>query len=48
MVAVIIAGHGISGYTALELWAYADVREVTLSPVREAVLLAVLAHSGCS
>jgi Acyltransferase family len=46
VVAVIIAGHGIASYTALELWAYADVREVTLAPVTEAMLLAVVAPFG--
>jgi hypothetical protein len=42
LIAAIIAGHAIGGYTSMELWSYADVREVTLSPVTEAVLLAVV------
>jgi hypothetical protein len=42
LIAAIIAGHAVAGYTSMELWSYADVREVTLSPVTEAVLLAVV------
>jgi hypothetical protein len=43
LIAAIIAAHGIVGYSKLGLWSYADVREVTLSPVTEAVALAVAA-----
>ena len=42
LIGAIIAGHGLGGYTAIEAWGYADVREATLSPVMEGVLLAVL------
>jgi Acyltransferase family len=42
LIAAIIAGHAVASYTSMELWSYADVREVTLSPVTEAVLLAVV------
>ena len=42
LIAAIIAGHAIGSYTSMELWTYADVREITLSPVTEAVLLAVV------
>jgi hypothetical protein len=43
LIAAIIAGHGLGGYTAMELWGYADVREVTLSPITEGAFLAVVA-----
>jgi hypothetical protein len=46
LIAAIIAGHGIVGYSKLGFWAYADVRETTLSPVTEAVALAAAAPFG--
>jgi hypothetical protein len=46
LIAAIIAGHGLVGYSALELWSYADVREVTLSPVTEGLLFSLLAPFG--
>ncbi|HSJ46897.1 MAG TPA: acyltransferase family protein [Euzebyales bacterium] len=46
LIAAIIAGHAVGSYTSMELWAYADVREATLSPVTEAVLLAVVMPFG--
>jgi hypothetical protein len=46
LIAAIIAGHGLVGYGALELWSYADVREVTLSPVTEGLLFSLLAPFG--
>jgi Acyltransferase family len=46
LIAAIIAGHGLVGYSALELWSYADVREVTLSPVSEGLLFSLLAPFG--
>jgi len=46
LIAAIIAGHGLAGYSALELWSYADVREVTLSPVTEGLLFSLLAPFG--
>ena len=46
LIAAIIAGHGLASYAALELWTYADVREVTLSPVTEGLLFSLLAPFG--
>lgn len=46
LIAAIIAGHGLASYAALELWSYADVREVTLSPITEGVLFSLLAPFG--
>lgn len=46
MIAAIIAGHGFESYSALEVWAYGDVRETTLSPVTEAVAYALVAPFG--
>lgn len=46
LIAAIIAGHGIVGYSKLGMWSYADVRETTLSPVTEGVALAVAAPFG--
>ncbi len=43
LIAAIIAGHALGSYTSMELWSYADVREVTLTPATEGALLAVLA-----
>jgi hypothetical protein len=42
IIAAIIFGHGVLSYSAWELWSYADVRETTLSPATEGVLVAVL------
>jgi hypothetical protein len=41
LIAAIIAGHGVIGYATESWWLYSDVREVTLSPVTEALLLVV-------
>lgn len=46
LIAAIIAGHGLASYAALEVWSYADVREVTLSPVTEGLLFSLLAPFG--
>jgi Acyltransferase family len=46
LIGAIIAGHAVAGYSALELWAYGDVREATLSPVTDAVVMAVFAPFG--
>jgi hypothetical protein len=44
LVAAIIAIHGVLGYVGTEQWwSYADVQEVTLSPVVETLLLVVAA-----
>jgi fucose 4-O-acetylase-like acetyltransferase len=46
LIAVVIAGHAVLGYSAFDWWSYADVREVALSPVLATVLLAVAAPFG--
>lgn len=43
LIAVVIAGHAVLGYSEVDWWSYADVREVTLLPVVAYVLLAVAA-----
>jgi len=42
LVGVVIAGHAVVGYSELDWWSYADVREVTLSPVTVTVLFVVV------
>ncbi len=43
LIAAIIAGHAVIGYAAsTDAWSYSDVREVTLSPVVEAVVVPLL------
>ena len=42
LIAAIIVGHAFGSYTTTEMFAYADVREATLAPVTEAVLIAGL------
>jgi len=41
LIAAIIIGHAVSGYGELDWWAYADQRETTLSPITQAIVLAV-------
>ena len=43
LIAGIIAGHAVAGYSELDFWSYSEMREVTLSTVTEIVLLAVAA-----
>ena len=43
LIAAVIAGHAILGYSELDAWSYADVREVTLRPAVAYALLAVAA-----
>ena len=43
LIAAVIAGHAVLGYSELDAWSYADVREVTLRPAVAYVLLAVAA-----
>jgi hypothetical protein len=44
LIGTIIVIHGVLGYAGSdELWSYADVQEVTLSPVTEAVLFVLAA-----
>lgn len=46
LVAWVIAGHALLGYTAVGGWAYDEVREVTFAPATELVLVAVLGPTG--
>jgi hypothetical protein len=46
LITVVIVAHGLAGYGAMGLWSYADVREVTLSPVTEATVFSLLAPFG--
>ena len=47
LIAAIIAIHGVLGYTgSMDLWSYTSVREVTLSPVTEAVLFVLNSPFG--
>jgi hypothetical protein len=46
LIAAIIVGHAFGSYTTTEMFAYADVRETTLAPVTEAVLIAGLVLVG--
>lgn len=46
LVAWVIGGHALLGYSATGGWAYDEVREVTLAPVTELWLLAIIGPSG--
>jgi hypothetical protein len=46
LIAAIIVGHAFGSYTTTEMFAYADVRETTLAPVTEAVLIALILPVG--
>ncbi|MCY7340744.1 MAG: acyltransferase, partial [Pseudonocardia sp.] len=46
LVAWVIAGHALLGYSAVGGWAYDEVREVTFSPATERALVAVLGPTG--
>jgi hypothetical protein len=47
LIAGIIAIHAVLGYAgSIDVWSYTGVREVTLSPVTEAVLLVVVSPFG--
>ena len=46
LIAAVIAGHAVMGYTEFDWWQYADVREVTLSSVTAIILLGVAAPFG--
>ena len=41
LVAWVIAGHALLGYSAVGGWAYDEVREVTYTPAAELLLIAV-------
>jgi hypothetical protein len=46
LIATIIAVHAVLGYSQVGWWSYADVREVTLSPVTETAMLALAGPFG--
>jgi ABC-2 type transport system permease protein len=46
LIASIIVDHGIAGYSRLEFWPYAEMREATLAPVTETALLALVIPFG--
>ena len=46
LVAWVIGGHALLGYSAVGGWAYDEVREVAFAPATELVLVAVLGPSG--
>lgn len=47
LIVAIIAIHGVIGYAGtVEVWSYSELREVTLSPVSEAVLIVIVAPFG--
>jgi hypothetical protein len=43
LVAGIIAGHAVAGYSDQDFWSYAEMNEVELAPVTQGVLYAVVA-----
>lgn len=46
LIAAVIVGHAILGYSVFDAWSYSDVREVTLSTVTMVVLIAAAAPFG--
>lgn len=47
LIIAIIAIHGVIGYAGtVEVWSYSELREVTLSPMSEAVLIVTVAPFG--
>ncbi|MBW0116286.1 acyltransferase family protein [Pseudonocardia abyssalis] len=46
LVAWVIAGHALMGYSAVGGWAYDEVHEVTFTPAAELVLVALLGPTG--
>ncbi|WP_448005127.1 acyltransferase family protein [Agromyces bauzanensis] len=46
LIAAVIVGHAILGYSEFDAWSYSDVREVSLASVTVIVLLAVVAPFG--
>src|SRR3954471_22450732 len=46
LVAWVIGGHALLGYSAVGGWAYHEVHEVAFAPATELVLVAVLGPSG--
>jgi hypothetical protein len=43
LIAAIIAGHAVAGYSELDFWPYAEMKEVALAPATQTVLYAVAA-----
>ena len=43
LVAAVIVGHAVAGYADADFWPYAEMNEVTLSPVTQTLLYAVVA-----
>lgn len=39
LIAAIIAGHGIAGYSGFDFWPYAEMKEVQLSPVTQGLVM---------
>lgn len=46
LIAAVIVGHAILGYSVFDAWSYSDVREVTLSTATMVVLIALTAPFG--
>lgn len=46
LIAGIIAGHAVAGYSDQSFWPYAEMKEVELSPVTEGILYAVVAPAS--
>ena len=46
LVAWVIGGHALLGYTAVGGWAYDEVNETTFAPAAELVLIAIVGPSG--
>src|ERR1700750_243946 len=46
LVAWVIGGHALLGYSAAGGWAYDEVHQVTLAPCTQLVLVAIIGPSG--
>jgi hypothetical protein len=46
LVAWVVGGHALLGYSAVGGWAYDEINEVTFAPANELVLAAILGPSG--
>jgi fucose 4-O-acetylase-like acetyltransferase len=42
LIAAIIAGHAVAGYSEFEFWPYAEMKEVELAPLTQALLIWVV------
>jgi hypothetical protein len=47
LIAGIIVAHAVASYAEVEFWPYAEMREIKLSPVTQAILLAMVWPSDC-